>query len=69
MNEEQLPARVVNCPYCDAHFSMLVDPSQGSHESWEDCPQCCAPIHFKVAVSALTGEIESLVVGADDDVI
>lgn len=68
VNEQLLPAQAVYCPYCDVRFSMVVDPSQGSHESWEDCPQCCAPIQYRLAVSA-DGDIESLVVGADDEVI
>ncbi|MGQ7246752.1 CPXCG motif-containing cysteine-rich protein [Halomonas sp. V046] len=69
MHEETLPTWGVNCPYCDAGYDLLVDVSQGSHETWEDCPQCCAPIHMRIEVDPVSEEIVSVVVGSDDDVI
>ncbi|MFG6159047.1 CPXCG motif-containing cysteine-rich protein [Halomonas sp. 1390] len=69
MNEEQLESREVNCPYCDTPFDLLVDLSQGSHATWEDCPRCCAPIQLRIEVSPVSGELDSLMLGRDDDVL
>ncbi|MAX31696.1 Cysteine-rich CPXCG [Onishia taeanensis] len=69
MHEEMLNSHAVSCPYCDTGFELLVDASQGSHITWEDCPRCCAPIQVQVAVSAFSGEIEGVTLGRDDDVV
>ncbi|MGM0536565.1 MAG: CPXCG motif-containing cysteine-rich protein [Pseudomonadota bacterium] len=69
MHEEQLEARTVDCPYCDTSFDLLVDLTQGSHETWEDCPQCCAPIQLRIEVSPASGELIALDLGRDDDVL
>ena len=36
----------VNCPYCGESFSVLLDLSEGSNQSIEDCQICCRPIEF-----------------------
>ncbi|MEQ6918578.1 CPXCG motif-containing cysteine-rich protein [Halomonas aquatica] len=69
MNEEDLESHGVNCPYCDTPFDLLVDLSQGSHATWEDCPRCCAPIQLRIEVSPVSGELSSLALGRDDDVL
>lgn len=69
MNEEQLESREVHCPYCDTPFDLLVDLSQGSLATWEDCPRCCAPIQLRIEVSPVSGELDSLALGRDDDVL
>ncbi|WP_048306339.1 CPXCG motif-containing cysteine-rich protein [Halomonas sp. PR-M31] len=69
MHEEMLNAHPMDCPYCGTGFELLVDSSQGSHTTWEDCPRCCAPIQIDVGVSEISGELEHLTLGRDDDVI
>ncbi|SHE64883.1 Cysteine-rich CPXCG [Modicisalibacter ilicicola DSM 19980] len=69
MQEEMLDARAVNCPYCGTGFELLIDSSQGSHTTWEDCPRCCAPIQIVVVVSESSGELEGVTLGRDDDVV
>ncbi|WP_136247317.1 CPXCG motif-containing cysteine-rich protein [Halomonas borealis] len=69
MHEEALDSQAVRCPYCDAGFELLIDVSQGSHATWEDCPQCCAPIQLRIEVSLVSGELESLALGRDDEVL
>ena len=36
----------LNCPYCGETFTILVDLSQGNHQTIEDCYVCCRPIEF-----------------------
>lgn len=69
MYEEMLSTHSVDCPYCGTGFELLVDGSQGSHATWEDCPRCCSPIQIGVEVSAISGELERLTLGRDDDVL
>lgn len=69
MHEERLDSHSVHCPYCDTPFDLLVDVSQGSHDTWEDCPRCCAPIQIRVEVSPFDGELTALVLGRDDEVL
>ena len=69
MHEERLESRGVHCPYCDTPFALLVDLSQGSHATWEDCPRCCAPIQLRIEVSPVSVELASLALGRDDDVL
>ena len=40
----------VNCPYCGEPFETSVDCSAGAQEYLEDCPVCCHPIVFSIAV-------------------
>ncbi|EPC01764.1 hypothetical protein L861_21295 [Litchfieldella anticariensis FP35 = DSM 16096] len=68
MHEEMLASRLVYCPYCSTEFDLLVDASQGSHQTWEDCPRCCAPIQVLIAVSPHNGELEDVTLSRDDDV-
>ncbi|SDM10587.1 Cysteine-rich CPXCG [Franzmannia pantelleriensis] len=69
MHEEMLTSRAVHCPYCSTPFELLVDASQGSHMTWEDCPRCCAPIQLRISVSPQSGELEEVALGRDDDVV
>ncbi|WP_251977021.1 CPXCG motif-containing cysteine-rich protein [Salinicola avicenniae] len=58
----------VHCPYCDAPFTLLLDTSAGSHTTWEDCAICCQPIQVSVTTT-LDGELETVELGSDDDVL
>lgn len=69
MNEEMLNSVAVDCPYCSTGFELLVDVSQGSHATWEDCPRCCAPIQIAVAVNEMNGDFEGVRLGRDDDIV
>lgn len=40
----------VDCPYCGEPFETSVDCSAGTQEYIEDCPVCCHPIVFNIAV-------------------
>ncbi|WP_346795904.1 CPXCG motif-containing cysteine-rich protein [Halomonas sp. Bachu 37] len=69
MQSDAIVAYHFNCPYCDSLLEFLIDTSQGSHETYEDCHQCCAPIQLRVEVSLTTGELDYVEVGRDDEVL
>jgi hypothetical protein len=55
----------VECPYCGAPFSVLVDTSAGDNDYIEDCQVCCQPIEFKLQVGSM-GEFQLLARREDD---
>lgn len=69
MNEEQLESRTVHCPYCDAPFDLLIDLSQDSHVTWEDCHWCCAPIQIRIEIPVDEEQPADVMLGRDDDVL
>ena len=63
MNEQIEQA--ILCPYCNASFTVLIDPSI-EHQSYiEDCQVCCQPINFSVSV--FNGELTNIDVTRDDE--
>lgn len=38
----------VNCPYCDAPITLLVDCSPGDQSYIEDCSVCCQPMRVNI---------------------
>ena len=68
MAQESIIEWPVHCPYCDAPFSLLLDVSAGGYDTWEDCAVCCQPIHVVVETS-LSGDLESVTLASDDDVL
>ncbi len=59
MHDDALINHDFHCPYCDTPLTFVIDTSQGSHDTWEDCHQCCAPIQLQVIVSPMTGELDA----------
>ena len=39
---------IVVCPYCGQTYTTIVDTSQSSHATIEDCPVCCRPNVIRV---------------------
>lgn len=38
----------IECPYCFEVFPSVVDTSEGSYETIEDCSVCCRPIALTI---------------------
>jgi hypothetical protein len=55
---ELLAEGVVVCPYCGEAYTAMVDTSQSSHDTIEDCPVCCRPIHLVIECDP--GEVLSI---------
>ena len=69
MVDDALISYEIDCPYCATPMTLLIDTSQGSHTTWEDCQRCCAPIQLEITVSPVSGELEQVRYGRDDDVL
>jgi hypothetical protein len=55
---ELLAEGTVLCPYCGESYTTMVDTSQSSHATIEDCPVCCRPI--QLTVTCEPGEVFSI---------
>jgi len=55
---ELLADATVVCPFCGETYSTMVDTSQKSHDTIEDCPVCCRPI--LLTVQCEPGEVFSI---------
>ena len=38
----------VRCPFCGERIAVLIDPSAGNQNYFEDCSVCCRPIQFTI---------------------
>jgi hypothetical protein len=59
---QALEELLVQCPHCWQSFAVEMDCSEcGLHEFIEDCPVCCAPIQYRLAVDGDVGaRVEAL---------
>jgi transcription elongation factor Elf1 len=55
---EMLLEATVACPHCGETFQTVVDSSQNSYSTVEDCPVCCRPIELEIECAP--GEIFSV---------
>lgn len=39
---------LVDCPHCGESFPTMIDSSQGSYSTVEDCAVCCRPISLSI---------------------
>lgn len=56
----------VDCPYCGAQFSTLIDTSAGDSDYIEDCAVCCQPIEFHLRIEH-DGSVQ-VIAGRGDDI-
>jgi hypothetical protein len=61
-----LDERPVDCPYCGAVFTTLIDTSAGECDYIEDCAVCCQPIEFQLSFAA-DGALQLLARRGDDN--
>ncbi|UTF59301.1 CPXCG motif-containing cysteine-rich protein [Gilvimarinus sp. DA14] len=47
-----LTEKSVNCPFCDARLTLLIDESAGSQTYTEDCHVCCQPMEVSITQDA-----------------
>ena len=38
----------IDCPYCGAAFTALIEPDDAGADYIQDCEVCCQPIRFRV---------------------
>lgn len=58
----------IQCPHCGHRVHLEIDASNGDQDYYEDCPNCCNPIHLRTHIDELHRQIQ-LNVDSDDDQI
>lgn len=61
-----LNEHTIDCPYCGAAFTALIDSSEGEAVYIQDCEVCCHPIRFELSLDA-SGETGVTVYREEDD--
>ncbi|WP_434339686.1 CPXCG motif-containing cysteine-rich protein [Motilimonas cestriensis] len=56
----------ITCPICGNHTDVSLDASNGDQDFYEDCRQCCHPIHIHLHANELTNRLE-VIVNSDDE--
>jgi len=54
------------CPYCGEGIETVIDTSQGSQQTIEDCSVCCRPIELSIELDEI-GQLLSLTARSDSD--
>lgn len=54
----------IECPYCGAAFTALIEPGDAGADYIQDCEICCRPLRFHVRAGSDAPVVE---VAAEDD--
>lgn len=56
----------IECPHCGHHLHLVLDPTGGDQNYYDECPACCCDIHLNMHINEEKQTIE-LAVDADDE--
>lgn len=60
----QLKHTNITCPHCGHHMHLSLDYSNGDQDYYEDCANCCSPIHLNLHIDE---QYKKLDVGVSSD--
>lgn len=56
----------INCPHCGHHIFLMLDPTSGDQDYYDECPACCKDIHLNMHIDEYQQKIQ-LAVDSDDE--
>lgn len=62
----QLKHTLIHCPYCGHSMHIELDYSNGDQDYYEDCANCCNPIHLQLHIDEEHQQLQ-IKIGTDDD--
>lgn len=62
----QLKHTQIDCPYCGHALNIELDYSNGDQDYYEDCANCCNPIHLQLHIDEAHHQLQ-IKIGRDDD--
>ncbi|MDN4501421.1 CPXCG motif-containing cysteine-rich protein [Alteromonadaceae bacterium BrNp21-10] len=62
----QTKHQIISCPHCGHSMHIDLDYSNGDQDYFEDCANCCNPIHLNMHINAVSQTLE-LNVSTDDE--
>lgn len=60
--------QIIECPHCGHKMHIDLDYSNGDQDYFEDCTNCCNPIHLNLHINDLRQKLE-LNISSDDEQI
>lgn len=63
-----LSERVISCPFCGHTTWVQLDTSNGDQDYYEDCANCCNPIHINVHLDEVRQRVD-LSISTDNEQI
>ncbi|NMP32443.1 CPXCG motif-containing cysteine-rich protein [Thalassotalea sp. M1531] len=63
---ESLEEKRIECPHCGHHLHIVLDPTAGDQNYYDECPACCCDIHLDMHIDEVRQKID-LQVDADDE--
>ncbi|WP_438863820.1 CPXCG motif-containing cysteine-rich protein [Neptunicella sp.] len=60
--------KIIECPHCGHKMHIDLDYSNGDQDYFEDCTNCCNPIHLNLHINELRHTLE-LNISSDDEQI
>lgn len=58
----------IHCPHCGHHIFVMLDPTAGDQDYYEECPACCKDIHLNMHIDEYLQKIQ-LAIDSDDEQI
>ena len=63
---QQLKHSTIICPHCGHHLHIELDFSDGDQDFYEDCANCCNPVHLNMHIDESARKLD-VTVSADDE--
>ncbi len=58
----------ITCPHCAHHMHIMLDYSNGDQDYYEDCANCCNPIHLSLHLDEIERKLDVTVMSDDEQV-
>lgn len=62
----ELKHTTITCPHCGHHLHISLDYSNGDQDYYEDCANCCSPIHVLMRINEVHKKLE-IAINSDDE--
>ncbi|AWL11823.1 hypothetical protein HMF8227_01345 [Saliniradius amylolyticus] len=59
-------SQTIECPHCGHHLHIELDYSQGDQNYYEDCTNCCNPIHLQLHIDEEHKKLSVRIDGDDE---
>ncbi len=56
----------ITCPHCGHPMRVEVDYSNGDQDYYEDCANCCNPVHLNLHIDDLRHKVAVAISGDDE---
>ena len=62
----EIKQTTISCPHCGHHMHIALDYSNGDQDYYEDCPNCCNPVHLNLHLDEIRKKLDVNVMSDDE---